>query len=54
MNRRLNAILVPLFSFALAGVAHAQIHMMPNAGHAPFWDDAAAFNRQLRVFCEGL
>ena len=37
-----------------AGVAHAQIHMMPNAGHAPFWDDAAAFNRQLRVFCEGL
>jgi len=25
MNRRLNAILVPLFSFALAGVAHAQL-----------------------------
>jgi hypothetical protein len=28
--------------------------MMPNAGHAPFWDDAAAFNRHLRAFCERL
>ncbi len=23
-----------------ARVAHAQIHVMENAGHAPFWDDA--------------
>ena len=37
-----------------AGVAHAQIHMMENAGHAPFWDDAAAFNRRLRTFSESL
>jgi non-heme chloroperoxidase len=37
-----------------AGVAHAQIHMMANAGHAPFWDDAATFNRGLRAFCEDL
>ena len=33
---------------------HAQIHMMANAGHAPFWDDAAAFNRRLSAFAEGL
>jgi non-heme chloroperoxidase len=33
-----------------AGIAHAQIHIMPNAGHAAFWDDAAAYNQRLRVF----
>ena len=33
---------------------HAQIHMMANTGHAPFWDDAAAFNQHLRAFAEGL
>ena len=33
---------------------HAQIHMMANAGHAPFWDEAAAFNRRLRAFAESL
>jgi pimeloyl-ACP methyl ester carboxylesterase len=37
-----------------AGIAHAQIQLMPNAGHAPFWDDAAAFNRRLREFAESL
>ena len=37
-----------------AGMAHAQIHMMANAGHAPFWDDAASFNRRLRAFSESL
>jgi non-heme chloroperoxidase len=37
-----------------AGLAHAQVEMMPRAGHAPFWDDAAAFNRHLRMFCERL
>jgi non-heme chloroperoxidase len=35
-----------------AGMGHAQIHMVTNAGHAPFWDDAATFNQRLRVFCE--
>ena len=34
----------------VAGVAHAQVQMMSNAGHAPFWDDAAAFNQRLRAF----
>ena len=32
-----------------AGVAHAQIQMMSNVGHAAFWDGAAAFNERLRV-----
>ena len=31
-------------------MAHAQLHVMANAGHAPFWDDAAGFNRRLREF----
>ena len=37
-----------------AGLAHAQIHMVPNAGHAPFWDDAENFNQRLRAFAESL
>lgn len=37
-----------------ASIAHAQVHLMPDAGHAPFWDDAQTFDRHLRTFCEGL
>jgi non-heme chloroperoxidase len=37
-----------------AAMPHAQVHLMANAGHAAFWDDAAAFNERLRAFCEGL
>lgn len=37
-----------------AGMARAQIHMMANSGHAPFWDDAASFNGRLKSFAEGL
>jgi pimeloyl-ACP methyl ester carboxylesterase len=33
-----------------AGLAHAQIHMMPNAGHASFWNDSGGFNQRLREF----
>ncbi len=36
------------------GLAHAQIQMMANAGHAPFWDDAATFNQRLRTFSKNL
>ena len=32
-------------------VTGAQVQIMPNAGHAPFWDAAGAFNQQLRAFC---
>ena len=34
------------------GMPHAQIHIMPNVGHAPFWEDAVAFNQRLRAFVE--
>jgi non-heme chloroperoxidase len=37
-----------------AAMPHAQIHAMQNCGHAPFWEDAAEFNRRLRAFAEGL
>jgi pimeloyl-ACP methyl ester carboxylesterase len=31
-------------------IPHAEVHLMPGTGHAPFWEDAAAFNRRLRAF----
>jgi len=37
-----------------ASIAHAQIQVIANAGHAAFWDDAASFNRRLRSFSESL
>jgi pimeloyl-ACP methyl ester carboxylesterase len=37
-----------------ASITHAQIQVMPGAGHAPFWDDAETFNQHLRTFCESL
>jgi non-heme chloroperoxidase len=37
-----------------AALPHAQIHLVTNAGHAPFWDDAAGFNRRLRTFTESV
>jgi non-heme chloroperoxidase len=37
-----------------AGIPHAQVELMENAGHACFWDDAAGFNRRLRAFADGL
>ncbi len=36
-----------------ASMPHAQIHVMENCGHAPFWENAGEFNRRLRVFAEG-
>jgi non-heme chloroperoxidase len=35
-------------------LAHAHVQVMPNVGHAPFWDETAAFNEHLRAFCERL
>jgi pimeloyl-ACP methyl ester carboxylesterase len=35
-----------------AVLAHAEIHTPPHAGHAPFWEDSAAFNQRLRAFVE--
>jgi len=33
---------------------HAEIEMVPNAGHAAFWDNALAFNQRLRDFAASL
>ena len=33
-----------------ASLSHAQVHVMPKAGHAAFWDDPSAFNSRLREF----
>jgi non-heme chloroperoxidase len=35
-----------------AGLAHAQIDIMPDAGHAPFWEHSSEFNQRLRAFVE--
>jgi non-heme chloroperoxidase len=37
-----------------ASLAHAQIQIFPNAGHACFWDDAPGFNQRLRAFSASL
>ncbi|MGZ6071555.1 MAG: alpha/beta fold hydrolase, partial [Myxococcaceae bacterium] len=37
-----------------AAMPHAQVQMMPHAGHAAFWDDAPGFNERLAAFCEAL
>jgi non-heme chloroperoxidase len=37
-----------------AGMAHAQVQVVANAGHGPFWDEAAGFNHSLREFSKGL
>lgn len=34
------------------GIPHAQIHIVPDAGHAPFFDDSASFNQRLGAFCQ--
>src|SRR4029453_16960634 len=33
-----------------ASLPHAEVAMIPNAAHAPFWDDAPGFNARLRTF----
>jgi non-heme chloroperoxidase len=33
-------------------VPHAEVTIMPDVGHAPFFSNAGGFNDQLRVFCE--
>lgn len=35
-----------------ARIAHAQIYIMKNAGHASFLDAATIFNLRLGAFCE--
>ena len=35
-------------------IPHAEVHVIENAGHAAFWDDAPAFNERLNTFCRNL
>ncbi len=35
-----------------AALPHAQMQLMPNLGHGPFWDDTRAFNDRLDAFCK--
>jgi pimeloyl-ACP methyl ester carboxylesterase len=50
-----DAIVKPsIVDLQMACVPHAQLRVMPNTGHAPFWDDAVTFNRSLRAFCQDL
>jgi pimeloyl-ACP methyl ester carboxylesterase len=37
-----------------AGMPHAQVEVMSQAGHAPFWEDSVRFNEYLRQFCRSL
>jgi len=37
-----------------SAIGHAQLQMMSNAGHAPFWDDSVTFNRRLHEFADGI
>jgi pimeloyl-ACP methyl ester carboxylesterase len=37
-----------------AAMPHAQVQVMPDAGHAALWDDAAGFNDRLHAFPESL
>lgn len=37
-----------------AGMPHARVDIIENAGHAPFWENPKAFNRSLREFAESI
>lgn len=50
-----DAIVKPVVVDQLKAVlSHTQVHLMSNAGHAAFWDDAPEFNDRLQAFCESL
>jgi pimeloyl-ACP methyl ester carboxylesterase len=40
--------------YIAARVPHAQTSYYPNIGHAPFWEDAERFNRELQAFATSL
>lgn len=35
-----------------SALPRAEVDIVPNTGHAPFWDDAARYNQRLRAFAE--
>ena len=51
----LDAVVKPLAAHQHKGsIPRSELHMMENAGHAGFWDDAASFNGRQREFCQSL
>ena len=36
------------------GMPHAEVHMIEDAGHAPFWEDTSTYNQRLRAFASSL
>jgi non-heme chloroperoxidase len=48
------AVKVSIVEQHKAGMPHAQLQVMSQAGHAPFWDDSVRFNEYLRQFCRTL
>ncbi len=36
----------------MARIPRLETHLLPNAGHACFWDDASSYNQRLRQFVE--
>ncbi len=37
-----------------SAIPHAEVDVVPNAGHGVFRDDPVAFNERLRAFCQSL
>ena len=35
-------------------IRHAEVQILPNTGHAPFWDDPETFNAGLKAFCRNV
>jgi pimeloyl-ACP methyl ester carboxylesterase len=45
-----DAIVLPVAAEQHAtAIPHARLSLYPRVGHAPFWEDAARFNRELRA-----
>jgi non-heme chloroperoxidase len=36
------------------GMPHAEVQIISEAGHAPFWDDPGSFNHRLAAFCQAI
>lgn len=48
-----DAIVLPTMRDHIAGLAdHARVSTYPGIGHAPFWQAADRYNRELRAFCD--
>lgn len=49
------AIIKPLaLELLKSSIPHAEVQVIEDAGHAPFWDDPATFNQRQRAFAQSL